>query len=396
MEYMQYTNPFNSFNSWKVMFHINRMKAIRKAVKSGNPSFLPPPVFVTVDPSNACCHDCPWCISSDVKRKDSTIVSRDILLDLARLIGVGDLLHLGGEMINAVAIAGGGEPLMNKNCSEFMRILGNNTVELSLLTNGEMLNDETIECLARYARWVGFSVDAGDADTHSKMHRSRFLKINQRNNTNSFEKVLSNIKKLSVTRDKFRAAPHHARQFGPLRIGYKFNLHPDNFRLIPEAARAARDSGCDEILFRPTHITDYELFEPIIDLAKNYIVGARHDFENDRFKVYGVLHKFGNNWEAVHDFDKCLSTPLGLVFSSDGNMYMCCDRRGDTSLSLGRWHDGKRVLHRDIENAWRSEKHLRLINDIVLNDCPRCSMRFYNKLMNEALDRKDPMTSNFL
>jgi sulfatase maturation enzyme AslB (radical SAM superfamily) len=181
-----------------------------------------------------------------------------------------------------------------------------------------------------------------------------------------------------------------------LNIGYKFLIHPKNYESIVEGTVLAKNIGCDEIQFRPVYVDDAEQVMPaIVEQAQNSIMEARRMCEDRSFTVHGVMHKFGANWLPTHDFGSCTMTPLGLIFSADGNMYLCCDRRGDPKLKLGLWHDGKTARLDYIQNLWGSDKHRWLINQIKTSECPRCSFYFYNKAATEAF-KEDYMNRNFL
>lgn len=392
--FKQYTSPFNPFNSWKIAFHIERMKEIGMWLDEGDHGnlgkmflgrTLPPPVYVTIDPSDACNHECPFCISGMLNAKDSTILSKDLLLSLADVLCDWDD---GDFSIEAVSIAGGGEPLANKHTAEFMRKLAENFEslcgpEFALISNGELLTDEVIEVLAESASWAGFSIDAGNSVDHFKMHRSK------KNGEYAFDKIIENVSKLCKRRDKVDRNPK-------LNVGYKFNVHPDSYASILQAAGLAKSIGCNQISYRPVHLPNAaQVYPPIIESSQNGITQARKLYEDENFLVHGVIHKFGKKWEPIHDFGSCTMTSLGLVFSANGELYICCDRRGDDKMSLGKWHDGKVARLNMIKSAWGSKRHYELVRDINLKECPRCSLYFYNKLFQEAI-LKDSMNRNFL
>ena len=53
---------WNPFNSNKLLAHVYRWRLIRR----GRP--LPPPVLITVDPTNVCNFDCVWCNAAYIRR----------------------------------------------------------------------------------------------------------------------------------------------------------------------------------------------------------------------------------------------------------------------------------------------------------------------------------------
>lgn len=390
--FLQYSTPFTPFNSWKVMYHLDRMRSIKDWMlrneiyseydKEWISKSLSVPVYVTIDPTNVCNHSCSWCLSSTIQENDNTTLKENLLLTLADSI-IG--WHRNKQTVNAIVLAGGGEPLLNKATPEFIRKIAKNKFpQLAVITNGELLNREVANLLAEHATWVGFSVDAGNSEDHQKQH------IPKKKNVDNFSIVIDNIKLLCELRND------HKRKI-PLNVGYKFNIHPFSYKSIVEGAKIAKEIGCDQIQYKPTHIENpLELYtSEMIEESQNAIMESRKLYEDEKFKVVGMIHKVGPAWEPVHDFSACMATPLGLIFSADGSCYLCCDRRGVPSLQLGQWHDGEKATIKIIDEMWGSKKHYDMIKSIETSECPRCSFRFFNQFMDAGLDN-DPMNHNFL
>lgn len=404
--FVQYSTPLNPFNSWKVMYHMERMQSIDRWMDimdiyySNNEDYkniLLPPVYVTVDPTDICNHGCPWCISSQIQESDNTTLKKELMESLGEFLGKWrrkvDDLHMAS--VKAVVLAGGGEPLANKSTIDFVKVLSENYkkygLEYSIITNGELLTDKIAEIVMNSASWIGFSVDAGDTESHKLQHAPK------KKNVDNFKIIIDNIKMMCDMKKDVNKRISRVND-KELNVGYKFNIHPYSYKTMLEAARIAKEIGCNQIQFKPTYVDNpEELFTPeIIQESQNNISKCRELYEDDNFKVVGMIHKVGTAWEAVHDFTSCKATPLGLIFSADGNMYLCCDRRGVPELNLGRWHDGNIARGDWIDGLWGSKKHYELIKNINLSECPRCTFRFYNQVMDKAIEDKDPMDKNFL
>ena len=76
IEYKEWTNPYNAFNSMKVLLWRDHLEA---AVKG---EFLPP-VIVDTDLTNLCNLNCIWCNSQEFRRKAPYSQSTEHLLKLA-------------------------------------------------------------------------------------------------------------------------------------------------------------------------------------------------------------------------------------------------------------------------------------------------------------------------
>lgn len=387
--YKQYTDAFNPFNSWKVAYHTDRMKMIMAWLNEDTylPRLipLPPPVYVTVDPTDVCNHACHFCISGKIQESDNTTLKKDQLIRLADSI-LGWDEH--GFKVKSMVLAGGGEPLVNKDTIHLLRHLANSErvikkdFEFAMISNGELLNHEISNIMVDHATWIGFSVDSGNSEDHAKMH------IPKKKGIDNFKIIIRNIENICSLRNE---------RGSKLNIGYKFNIHPDSVHSMIEGAKLAKQIGCNQIQFKPTHVDNaIEIMPPIIEEAQNNIMECRKTLEDENFKVYGAIHKFGSSWQPNHDFGACTMTPLGLIFSADGNMYLCCDRRGEPSLNLNQWNkDGVNILYM-IEKYWGSIKHRDLIRGIKTSECPRCTLYHYNKMGTEMFGNKDPMNVNFL
>jgi hypothetical protein len=147
---------------------------------------------------------------------------------------------------------------------------------------------------------------------------------------------------------------------------------------------------------RPCGKTWYNLNEPNmfstldIAIAEAQINQARVDFEDDTFKVFGIVHKFSKNWEIEHNFNKCYAVGMTAVIEPNNNIGVCCDRRGDSRVNLGEF-----VKLEDIITMWNSQKHWDIMNSINLKDCPRCTYSPHNQIY-ESFILSDDVCKNFI
>jgi len=358
-KYSEWLNPFNPFNSMKALLWRGHFEAILK----GN--FLPP-VSVDIDPSNACNANCSWCIQAGYRGKTSkSNLSKETLLDLAD--------NLGRWGIKGACIGGGGEPLMSNHVPDLIYALNKAGVQPALITNGILLEGSVCDALVKHARFTGISVDAGTADDWSKEKRT---------DRKYFDRIIDNIARLASLRDKRGSS---------LQIGYKMVIHPSNYGHIYEAVSLAKRIGANDFHLRPAYLKDQTIFtEEIISETLSQIARARKDFQNEAFRVYGITHKFDSVWKAKLNFKKCLATPLTATFGADGNLHICCDRRGQKGMILCKYQPFDEVLR-----SWGSQRHKKIIEGINLSHCPRCTFSAYNEMM-EQVFIKDQMNMDFI
>jgi radical SAM protein with 4Fe4S-binding SPASM domain len=60
------------------------------------------------------------------------------------------------------------------------------------------------------------------------------------------------------------------------------------------------------------------------------------------------------------------------VFCADGEIYTCCDNKGNPKFSLGKWDEN------DFRDLWLSERHHAIYNAIDTRFCPHCRPNVHN------------------
>jgi len=382
---------WNPFNSYKLLAHVDTWRLIKR----GKP--VPPPILVTVDPSNKCNLDCEWCNAAVIRAKNGGLLSKKALLNIAEFL---PKWHVDGctvpPGVKAVCIAGGGEPLINSHVGDFIDALIENGIEVGVVTNG-LLIDKFIDSLSK-CTWVGVSIDAGSTETY---HRYKGM----HKDSNSLQTVLNNIKKLT------RYALQHNNKLGfshpAYGVSYKYLLYKDNIGEIYEATKLAKESGCKNIHFRPAGTTwdkiDSEkeiIFSPKEIEIFNEQITLAQELDDENFNVYGVTHKFNDQFARCNSFDACHAVFMTAVFSPpsnpeiiDGfNLGLCCDRRGDESLDLLQ----NCVNPFEINKEWGNLRHWAIHDDIdIKNECPRCTYQPHNEIYEQVI-LKDAMTYKFI
>ena len=235
-----------------------------------------------------------------------------------------------------------------------------------------------IEYIAKYSRWCGFSVDAGTRETYLKLKGKDF-----------FTKVLKNIEKLTNFINKNNL---------PSSICFKFLIHPLNINEVYTAVKIAKDIGVNDFHARPVGWDNLEItkgkpelvFEKDLDNFYNQITESRK-LEDENFKIYGISHKFKDQFKRKVDFERCWALPLLLTFGADGNYHSCFDIRGRKDLILGKHYPEPR----EILKIWNTKFHKDLIKNIDITKCPRCTFVAYNEIVEEVFI-KDNMYRNFI
>jgi len=359
---MEWSDFYNSFNSYKVLTHYDRLKSIADGK-------FPVPSVVDIDPTNYCNLDCSYCDSQYFRKNNSKAMSEEHLLNIVNFISEWG--------VKAVCVGGGGEPLSNPATPKLLEALYENNIEIGLINNGTFLSKDIAEILSRTARWVGVSFEASNAKTYEIMKGA-----------NEFEKVRRNLKYLNNIK-------------GSLEVTLKYLIHPNNIDNIYSTAKMAKEDGYDAIHIRPVGLEnvfdkdgrnmseDFNMLKYADEI--NEQLDLARSLETKQFKVFTIKHKFGEDFGKIIKFNKCRATPLSGVFAADGNFYICFTNRGKKNFILcEHFPNPKEVL-----KSWGGDKHKDMIEDINPEKCMRCAFNTYNEVI-EKVVLEDNMTRNFL
>lgn len=381
---------WNPFNSYKLLAHVETWRSIKR----GKP--LPAPILVTVDPTNVCNLNCVWC-NAEFVRERKTSLSRTALKRIA------DFLPRWSEDapyetkgVQAICVAGGGEPLLNPHTGEFIDRVVSKGIEVAVVTNG-ILIDKNVDSLS-HCTWVGVSVDAATKATFDKLKKPV--------NPNSYEETINNIQILvdySKRHNNKLGWSHPA--YG---VSFKYLLYEDNIAEIYEATKLAKELGCKNIHFRPAGTTwdkigteqEVVFTKENVELFKDQIARSL-ELDDGAFGVYGVTHKFNNQFERANYFDKCHAVFMTAVFEppdgkdADKDAFiagLCCDRRGDPKLELAR----NITDPNDVNRLWGSDGHWDIHDSIIADvECPRCTYQPHNEIYEQVI-LNDSMTYKFI
>jgi MoaA/NifB/PqqE/SkfB family radical SAM enzyme len=276
------------------------------------------PMVVELDPTSRCDLACPECISTDLLNHERFTTEQ--LLGLAR-----EFVRIG---VPAVILIGGGEPLLHPAIDKVITILGTAGIKIGITTNGTQLKRH-IDTAARYASWVRVSVDAATADVYAKFRPSRSGK-------NAFAQVIDGM-----------------RQFARCKtgtLGYSFlllsrtdgdgRILDTNFFEILQAARLARDIGCDYFEVKPEYDMRHYLIrqDPTLTRTLESQLSAAGELAGDGFSVIFPSHLpeilSGSQLNQVKTYDKCPIAELRTLVTPSG-AFICPYHRGNNDAKYG-------------------------------------------------------------
>lgn len=321
------------------------------------------PMVVELDPTSMCNLACPDCISGSLLNQDEIPSER--------------LLALTNEMIEsgvkAVILIGGGEPMMHPAIEEVIGRLGDAGIKIGITTNGLYLK-KYLDVTSAHASWVRVSMDAGTTETFNRIRPSRTGK-------SLFSSAIKNMEAFArVKRGKlgYSFMVFNEGSYGfkgiPIRTGALDDVKhiTTNVHEIYQAAKLARDIGCDYFEVKPMYDVDhYAIMQPeSITAIIDEQVSLAKTLETDDFKVLEA----SKLWASLHgesnlepkEYRRCAIAQVRTLITPSG-VYVCPYFRGNESKRIGdirsetfsdMWHGNRRnTIIRNLDPSRDCEMH---------------------------------------
>ncbi|MEV8504572.1 radical SAM protein [Actinoplanes sp. NPDC051475] len=279
---------------------------------------LETPLVVDLDPTTVCDLACPECISGGLLNQGQ--IGKDRIVELAQ--------ELAASNVRAVVLIGGGEPLLHRSIGTVIDTLFGAGIHIGLTTNGTMI-DRYLDQIAEKVAWTRVSMDAANEVTYPKFRPAK-------RGRRVFPSIIGNMRWLA------------ARKRG--RLGYSYllmqRLAPDgsvldtNYHEVLEAARLAKDIGCDYFEVKTLVDDDhYTLNQRAEDIAV-----VERQLEQVRALTDDGFHLLvSNTWDKVRaavdsvepkNYHTCPTTELRTTITTSG-VYVCPYHRGNPAGRIG-------------------------------------------------------------
>lgn len=301
------------YTGYKIFHHHQALKALAEGRRIA-------PIHVRLKPTNFCNHHCNYCTygtggaSRPTDNRDlvwtKDTIPREKMLELAR-----DLAKMG---VRAVTFSGGGEPLTYPHLAEAVEFLRESGVELSLISNGQLLSSSLADLFAS-AKWVRISFDSPRAEEYAALRNVP---------TSSFDTVCRNL------------ADFAARKNSDCVLGVNFVVGLDNFERIYEAAAFLKNLGAENVKFSGLTANEKEYHKPIRQEAIHQIQAAQNELSTSFFTV---IDAYSNVCEDANFYpptvQKCYLGQVSAAVGADCNVYACHTRAYDSKAVLGSIKD---------------------------------------------------------
>jgi len=322
-------------------------------------SFSVFPIYMEISPVGYCNHRCKFC-AFDYLGYKKTRLSREALIRV-----VTEMAECG---VKAIQFAGEGEPLLSPDLAEAMQTGNCAGVEISMLTNGVLLNKRFVDRALKEIKWFQVSIDAGSGITYAKIHRTSL---------NDFDKVLKNLRYAVSLRNKKKL---------PCEIGAQMILLPENYTEAVTLTKILVDAGIDYLTIKPyshhlssSHkdlVSGHEGFYKEAAYLEEEVTKAAKGFMEIDFRKTAM-----SEIETERTYDRCYSTPTAWGYiTADGDLYSCSAFLGDERFLLGN------IKEQSFKEIWMGEKrktHLSFMENYdVKKNCRRiCRMNRSNSTL---------------
>lgn len=340
----------------KIFRHADKLEAIRRGE-------VTPPLYVRIKPINACNHHCYYCSYDDQNLGlRSTFNPRDKLTREMMMGIVRDFIEM---KVRAVTFSGGGEPLMYAHITETMEALLAGGVDISIITNGQLLSGERAAALAR-AKWVRVSMDSCRPERYAAIRRIP-------------EKALGQVA------ENIRAFAGHKQD--DCELGINFVVTPENADEIYAMACFAKDLGVNHIKLSAVITKDlHDLHAPFREQAVAEIHRAQKDLADARFKVINK-YEFDFDLNAVfqRSYKFCPIQQIITVIGADAKVYLCHDKAYVPGGDLGD------LTGQSFKELWFAEATRRRFTEFDARKecCHHCVYDQRNIMINNFLDLDD-------
>ena len=246
------------------------------------------PTCLEFDPSMLCNHNCVWCRYGH----DESMLSYDFMIKkLAKY-----------PKVKGIRITGGGEPLMNPDTVPFIQECFKRKMTIGIETNGSLLNDESIDVIARSCRYCRISLDAGSPETYMGLHRA-----------NDFNKVVENIRKLAKAKIRELGVSYLVvtKNVNDIKLLPKLNLPVDYIHFKPLINKGTTDKAKQEAI---------KLIETIPYFKT---IKARYD---------RLLQD-----DVCNNKIPCRISELIRRVGGDSKEYVCCEKAYESKYEVDKW-----------------------------------------------------------
>ncbi len=317
------------------------------------------PLYIRIKPTNLCNHNCYYChyknpylTLDEYNPKD--MIPREKMLEI-----VSDMASMG---VKAVTFSGGGEPLVYPYIEETMEKILDSQIELSIITNGSLLQGKKAELLAK-SKWVRISIDSMNPVNYARI---RGLK------EDALLSVLRNIEEFAKIKNN------------QCELGINFVIGKENYMEIAQVAETMKQLGANHVKFAPLFSNETEEYHKDIKEEVIATLNETADKLNDgTFKIIDLYTSDFDNYEVFkRTYSRCPIKEFVCIIAANSKVYYCHDK---AYLSDGCVCD---LDDQSFAEGWNSEEVTKKFREFdAMKTCTQhCVYDSRNILINSYLD----------
>lgn len=299
------------------------------------------PIYVRLKPINRCNHDCFFCVYAQSNRKSipqteeslEHVVSKmhedmdesDVIPSEKMLEVLDDFREMG---VKAVTFSGGGEPLMHRDIVAFMRRALEHGIDISIITNGQLLRSERAEVLTR-AKWVRVSMDYTSA---------KQMALSRRVPERMFTDVLDNLRAFAAIKES------------TCDLSVNYIIHRENCHDLVPFTALLKECGVMNVRYSPMWTPDYvEYHSPIKDLVLAQLQEAQ-SLVDEKFTVNSTFDLSSTAHSPVRAYTRCFFMQTVPVIGADQKVYACHNKAYDHTGCIGS------IADKRFKDLWFSDE----------------------------------------
>lgn len=350
------------YSNLKIFAHADKLNQIKEGKRIA-------PLYIRIKPTNYCNHKCYYCsyADSELGLRDSVCKKDQISWEKMQEI-IKDMKDMG---VKAVTFSGGGEPLVYPHIVQTMKNILEAGIELSIITNGQLLKGEKAEILAN-AKWVRISCDSADAETYAKIR-----KIDK----TAFNELCENIKNFVKIKKEY------------CEFGINFVINHENANQVYEMAKLMKSLGVNHIKFAARITKDlFEYHKSFKELVIKQLHQAQQELEDSKFKI---INKYEGDFDSAMLFErkyhKCYIQNLVTTIAADSKVYFCHDKAYVSSGIVGD------LMHKSFKEMWYSAEVVKRYQEFdAMKECNHHCVYDDRNLLLDTLYSLDENQINFI
>ena len=297
------------------------------------------PIYVEIGPTNRCNHHCIFCaldwIEKEYKDIDPVVMNR----------AFGEMSACG---VKSVMFAGEGEPFLHPDICDFVINAKKAGLDVAMATNGVLFTEEKIRKCLPHLSWLRYSLDAGTADTHYKIHRG---------GKNDFDKIIGNIRKVVEIKKQ--------NQY-PVVIGVQLLIISENFDEIIPFIQLMKEIGVDNVQLKPYSQHPLSKNRYAVDVTRmDHLAEKLQEYNDDSFQVI-FRQKSAHRVVEEKPYPECYGLPFYALIEADGNIIPCNLYHTRTEFAYGN------LYNESFSEIWQSKKRHEVITKIKESGIETC------------------------